>query len=70
MGRNGNEALSREDRSEELRRIGKESPQRLIALYRDATGKDELGQLPAGLSFASMIEAILAHEMAPDQSDN
>ena len=61
--------MTREQRTEELRRIGKASPQRLIALYRDATGKDELSQLPASVSFASMIEAIILHEQETETID-
>jgi hypothetical protein len=56
--------MTREDRAHELRELSRIGPQRLIALYRNATGKDELGQLPAGSSFASMIDAIIAHEVA------
>jgi hypothetical protein len=54
--------MIREDRAHELRRLRHENPQQVIALYRAATGTDELGQLPAGTSFSSMIEAILESE--------
>jgi len=58
-----------EDRAHELRSLRQSNPQRIIALYRAATGKDELGQLPAGVGFTSMIEAIIAHEVATRQID-
>lgn len=35
---------------------------RLVLLYREATGMDLYQQLPAGLGFAQMIDAIIAHE--------
>lgn len=55
--------MTREDRAHELRDLSHSDPLRLIALYRAATGKDEFGQLPAGLSFASMIDAVIEHEL-------
>ncbi len=56
--------MTREDRAQELRRLKQENPLRLIALYRQATGKDELGQLPLGVGFEAMIDAIVAYEVA------
>ena len=67
-GRTGREAMTREDRAHELRALRNSDPQRLIALYRAATGKDEFGQLPAGLSFASMVDAVLQHEFPSDKT--
>lgn len=55
--------MSRDDRAQELRRLRHENPHQLIALYRAATGKDELGQLPAGMSFSSMIDTIVESEL-------
>ena len=54
--------MTREERAHELRELSHSNPQRLIALYRVATAKDELGQLPNGLTFAAMITAILDYE--------
>ena len=61
--------MTREDRAHELRELRLTNPSRIIALYRAATGKDELGQLPSGVGFTSMIDAILAHEEATGQFD-
>ena len=54
--------MTREDRVQELRELSHSNPQRLIAIYRDAMGMDELSQLPAGASFTSMIDAIIEQE--------
>jgi hypothetical protein len=35
---------------------------RLVLLYREARGLDLYEQLPAGLSFSEMIDAIVEHE--------
>ena len=51
--------MIREDRAQELRKL---RPQQLIALYRAATGQDELGQLPNDVSLAAMIDAIIEQE--------
>jgi hypothetical protein len=61
--------MLREDRAHELRRLRHENPHLLIGLYRAATGKDELGQLPAGTSFSSMIDAILDSELKNGKLD-
>jgi hypothetical protein len=55
--------MTREDRAHELRQLRQTEAHRLIALYRDATGQDELHPLPAGVSISSMIDAIIAHEI-------
>ena len=54
--------MTRENRTHELRQLRNSDPQRIIALYRAATGNDELEQLPTGVSFASMIDAIVERE--------
>jgi hypothetical protein len=61
--------MIRDDRAHELRRLRRDNPQQLIALYRAAMGQDELGQLPAGSSFSSMIDAILEHELQSGKLD-
>jgi hypothetical protein len=63
-GRNGDYAMTREDRRQELNVLRKKDPERLIATYRSATNTPERGQLPRGLGFTGMIEAILEHEVA------
>ena len=52
---------ARERRKAELRELRTTDPVKLIALYRNANVV-ELRELPAGTSFAAMIEAILNHE--------
>jgi hypothetical protein len=61
--------MTREDRAHELRQLRQSNPQRIIALYRAATGTPELGQLPAGVGFTSMIDAIVEHEVATGDID-
>ena len=56
--------MTREDRAHELRQLRQERPERLIALYRLTAGLPVVNQLPAGVSFASMIDAIIEHEAA------
>jgi hypothetical protein len=55
--------MKREDRAQELRQLRKRSPYRLIALCRGLVGTSETDPLPAGVSFASMIDAILQQEL-------
>ena len=59
---NGNEAMNWKDRARELRHLRHTNPAALIALYRAATDRDELNSLPAGVSFALMIDAIIDRE--------
>jgi hypothetical protein len=56
--------MTREDRAHELQSLKATNPRRIIALYRAITGKDELGQLPEGVGFTAMIDAIIEHEVA------
>lgn len=56
--------MTREDRAHELQTLKASNPRRIIALYRAITGKDELGQLPEGVGFTSMIDAIIEYEVA------
>lgn len=53
-----------EDRTLELNSLRQKKPQRLIAIYRAATNTPEPQQLPRGLGFDGMIEAILKYELA------
>jgi len=53
-----------EDRTRQLHALRQRNPQRLIAAYRAATDRPEPLQLPRGLGFTGMIEAILQHEFA------
>jgi hypothetical protein len=62
--------MTREDRAHELRQLRQSNPQRIIALYRAATGTPELGQLPAGIGFTSMIDAIVEHEVSAGEIDS
>src|SRR5262245_2104237 len=56
--------MTREERAQELNVIRKTYPERLIGIYRAATKTPYLDQLPRGLGFTGMIEAILDHEFA------
>jgi hypothetical protein len=61
--------MTRKQRAQELRQLRQEHPERLIALYRGISGTPELGQLPTGFSFASLIDAIIEHEAAAGKID-
>ena len=56
--------MTREDRLQELNRLRQKHPERLIAIYRSVTDTPERDQLPRGLGFTGMIEAILEHDVA------
>src|SRR5262245_36817121 len=56
--------MTREVRRQELNVLRQKNPQRLIATYRSATNTPEQGQLPRGMGFTGMIDAILDHEFA------
>jgi len=56
--------MTREVRREELNVLRQKNPQRLIATYRSATNTPEQDQLPRGMGFSGMIEAILEHEFS------
>jgi hypothetical protein len=58
------EAMTRERRTDELCGLKQTNPQRIIALYHDATSTLSSGQLPSGIGFTSMIRAIIDHESA------
>jgi hypothetical protein len=62
--------MTREDRRQELNVLRQKNPQRLIAIYRLATNTPEKGQLPRGLGFTGMIDAILEHEVATGKVDD
>ncbi len=53
-----------ERRRTELTNLRNSNPAQIIALYRGAYSLPVDGQLPYGISFTSMIEAILANEQA------
>jgi hypothetical protein len=61
--------MTREWRERELQALKRSNPQRIVALYRGTTGTDELGQLPAGMGFTSVIDAIVMHEEKTGQFD-
>jgi len=63
------EPMTREDRAHELRQLRQTNPERIVALYRAATGTPDLGQLPAGVGFTSMIDAIVEHEVRAGEID-
>jgi hypothetical protein len=54
--------MPREERSRYLNTIRQTDPVQLIEIYRAATGTPPMDQLPRGLGFTGMIEAILASE--------
>ena len=57
--------MTRNDRLNELRTLKSSRPERLLALYFNTKGQDEsLCQLPSGIGFGGMIEAIIQHEIA------
>ena len=39
-------------------------------MYRQATGTNELGQLPASIGFMGMIDEIIEHEIEMGQIDS
>jgi len=51
-----------EERAQELRQLRQSHPHQLVALYRAATGRDELEQLPSDASFMTMMDAIIKQE--------
>ena len=57
--------MNRDERAEELYELRLNHPARLIGLYRVATDTPSLDNLPRGLGFTGMIEAILDNEF-PD----
>jgi hypothetical protein len=58
--------MNRNERTEELYELRLNQPARLIGLYRAATDTPLLDNLPRGLGFTGMIEAILEHEFPAD----
>ena len=59
--------MTSEARRSELHAFKSSRPERLIALYGDALGVDLHGQLPSGIGFGGMIEAIIEYELATGQ---
>jgi hypothetical protein len=55
-------SMTREERAQFLSEIRQSDPVLLIATYRAATNTPPMDQLPRGLGFTGMIEAILACE--------
>jgi hypothetical protein len=58
--------MNRDQRTEELYELRLNHPARLIGLYRTATDTPLLDNLPRGLGFTGMIEAILDNEFPAD----
>jgi hypothetical protein len=58
--------MTREERVEELNRLRRSNPARLIGIYRAATNTPLLANLPRGLGFTGMIAAILDSEFRPE----
>ena len=58
--------MNRDERAEELYELRLNPPARLIGLYRAATDTPPSDNLPRGLGFTGMIEAILDHEFPTD----
>jgi len=61
--------MTYDDRQRELNVLRQKNPKRLIAIYRSATNTPEQVQLPRGLGFTGMIEAILEHEVTARESN-
>lgn len=49
-------------RQQELTRLRRVNPARLIAMYRQAVGPNEIESLRAGITYDGMIEEILDYE--------
>jgi hypothetical protein len=60
--RSGEQSMTREERVQYLNQIRQTDPERLIAIYRTATNTPLMDQLPRGLGFTGMIQAILESE--------
>jgi len=56
--------LARNRRKAELDQIWINDPSKIIGIFRHQHGLDELGHLPKGSTFATIIEAILDHEQS------
>ena len=63
-------SVTRELRRAQLRELRQTDPARLIALYRRANSLDDLTSLPPGVTFASMIEAVIDYEIQTGRSPN
>jgi hypothetical protein len=61
---------SRERRAAELKELQAVNPRDLIEQYCRITGEAAGNQLPHGISFRRMIEAILEHETATERPVN
>jgi hypothetical protein len=61
---------SYEGRRAELQALLRTNPAQIIAHFRGVSGLSTDGQLPYGVSFATMIEAILAFEQEHGQPGN
>ena len=62
--------MTRANRAEDLDALRACDPERLLQLYWAATNAPPTTQLPVGISFSKMIDAILAREMADGMIDN
>jgi hypothetical protein len=61
---------ARDRRRGELHGLRETDPAQLIAVYRRVAGLDEEQALPGGVTFVTIVEAILDHEMSSEaQSD-
>jgi hypothetical protein len=58
---------SSERRLSELQELRTTDPAQIVAIYKDVAGIPLDGQLPYGISFASMIDAIVAFEEQRDK---
>lgn len=58
-------SATRPSRHEELRRLRRFDPARLIDLFRQAVGPYDIERLRAGITYDAMIEAILEYESRP-----
>jgi len=60
----------REQRVDELRAMQLSNPRSLIEQYRKIAGKMGGKQLPHGISFSRMIDAIVDHEVQTEKSSH
>ena len=56
--------MSHELRRLQLRELRQTDPARLIAIYRQVANLNEISNLPPGVDFAGMIDAIIESETA------
>jgi len=66
---NGRMATRRERRLVELQALRRSDPVALLALYRQSADLDQLARQPGGVTFVTMIAAILDREQSGAESE-